>query len=83
MRVKMNQVGVKIGRVVCWGSKKVVKREQRGSKEGAKRYLSRSKLRPGGGLEGVEEFGIDFEFCIPHATHEALGLGRRMTESAL
>ena len=49
----MNQVGVKIGRVVCWGRKKVVKREQRGRKRKQKGSLGRGKLRPGGGLEGV------------------------------
>ena len=37
MRVKMNQVEVQIGRVVCWGSKKIVKRKQRGCKDGVKR----------------------------------------------
>ena len=56
------------------GCKKVVKRMLKGCKKGAKRCLGRGKLRPGGSMN----LEFDFEFRIPHATHKALGLGRRI-----
>ena len=67
---------------------KVVKREQKGSKKGAKRVQRGAKRqfgqrqveawgRFGGGSMNLE---FDFELRIPHATHKALGLGRRISK---
>ena len=61
------------------GCKKGVKRVQRGSKKGAKRESEQKQVeawgRFGGGSKNLE---FDFELRIPHATHKALGLGRRI-----
>ena len=59
---------------------KGAKRVQKGRKKGVKRCLGQRQVeawgRFGGGSMNLE---FDFELNVPHATHKALGLGRRIS----